>query len=351
MLLKIKNFYLKYKKIVLISTFSLLVIFSILMGWLYQAFFSSNVVKDFSLYIRSNATYQEVIDSLEKNQVLKNNHSFQWVSQLRKYPELVKPGHYRLQSGTSNWKLVNKLRAGIQDPVTIRFESKRTLDELLKVITYNLEINDLQLKDACLNPEFLSKNQLTQETVISIFIPNTYQVYWNIKPEKLLDLFVQKRNEFFAKHQKQLEILGMTPVQISILASIVEAETYRDAEKKRIAGVYYNRLKKNMRLQADPTVIFAIGDFTKTRVLRSDLQIDSPYNTYKYKGLPIGPINAPGVASLEAALYPENHDFIFFCAKPDFSGYHDFSSDYNEHLKQAKAYQIALDKLYKNSKN
>ncbi|GIV43181.1 MAG: aminodeoxychorismate lyase [Bacteroidia bacterium] len=263
-----------------------------------------------------------------------------------KYNNLVKPGHYLLKKGMSNMVLVRKLRAGNQDPVTLRFESKRTIKDLAQVISSQLEMDESAFLEACFRSDFLQKNNLTKETLIAIFIPNTYKVYWNIKPEKLLDFFVEEHKKFFVKHQSQLQQLGMTPIQVSILASIIEAETYQDAEKKRISGVYHNRLKQNMRLQADPTVIFAIGDFTKTRVLKSDLQIDSPYNTYKIKGLPIGPINAPGLASLEAALYPESHDFIFFCAKPDFSGYHDFSSDYQEHLKQARAYQQALNKLY-----
>ncbi len=318
---------------------------ALILGYFIHGFYGNNVNKDFELYIRTGAEYSEVLDSLQKNHVIDNIGNFDLVSKILKYKKLIKPGHYKITKNMSIMTLVKKLRAGNQDPITIRFESKRTLDDLLKNITLNLEINDLQLKDAVLNPEFLNKNQLTPETVISIFIPNTYQVYWNIKPEKLLDFFLDEHKRFFSKHQKQLEILGMTPIQISILASIIEAETYRDAEKKRISGVYHNRLKQNMRLQADPTVIFAIGDFTKTRVLKSDLQIDSPYNTYKIKGLPIGPINAPGIASLEAALYPENHNFIFFCAKPDFSGFHDFSADYQDHLKQAKAYQQALDRL------
>ena len=317
----------------------------LLVGYLLHSFYGYNVNKDFSLFIRTNATFEEVQDSLQKNHVLKDLGNFIFLSKLLKYNQLVKPGHYKLTKGMSLMSLVKKLRAGNQDPVKIRFESKRFVTDIFNELDKQLELTAQQLSDAAFHPDFLQKHQLTPQTLISIFIPNTYEVYWNIKPEKLLEFFVQERNKFFAKHRKQLEILGMNELQISILASIVEAETYQDAEKKRIAGVYYNRLKKNMRLQADPTVIFAMGDFTKTRVLKSDLQIDSPYNTYKYSGLPIGPINAPGIASLEAALYPESHNFIFFCAKPDFSGYHDFSSDYNEHLKQAKAYQMALDKL------
>ncbi len=318
---------------------------ALVIGYFIQGFYGNNVNKDFELYIRTGAEYPEVLDSLQKNHVIDNIGNFDLVSKILKYKKLVKSGHYKIRKNMSLMNLVKKLRSGNQDPITLRFESKRTLEDLLKNIAFNLEINEMQLKEAVLNPEFLNKHQLTPETVISIFIPNSYQVYWNIKPEKLLEFFIEEHKKFFSKHQKQLEILGMTSIQISTLASIIEAETYRDAEKKRISGVYHNRLKQNMRLQADPTVIFAIGDFTKTRVLKSDLQIDSPYNTYKIKGLPIGPINSPGIASLEAALYPENHNFIFFCAKPDFSGYHDFSSDYQEHLKQARAYQQALDRL------
>ncbi len=307
--------------------------------------YGSNTNKDYSLYVRTGASFQEVLDSLQRNQVLNNQRNFEIVSKLLKYSQLVKPGHYVVKKGMSNMVLVKKLRAGNQDPVWVRFESKRTLQEIAHVIASNLELTENQLLEACLASDFLQRHGLTRETVISIFIPNTYRVYWNIKPERLLEFFVNEYKKFFVKHQDQLEKLGMTAIQISTLASIVEAETYQDSEKKRIAGVYYNRLKQNMRLQADPTVIFAIGDFTKTRVLRSDLEIDSPYNTYKIKGLPIGPINAPGIASLEAALYPENHHYIFFCAKPDFSGYHDFSSDYNDHLKQSRAYHEALNRL------
>lgn len=331
----------KIKKILLFVLISLLLV----LGYFIHGFYGNNTLKDYSLYIRSGANYTEVLDSLQKNYVLDNVGNFHLVSKILKYHQLIKPGHYFIKKNMSMVSLVKKLRSGNQDPVTIRFESKRLLNEIFNILANHLEINENQIIEAATNEEFLKENHLTKETLISIFIPNTYQLYWNIKPEKLLDFFVNERNKFFQKHSKQLQNLGMNEVQISILASIIEAETYQDTEKKRISGVYHNRLKKNMRLQADPTVIFAIGDFSKTRVLKSDLQIDSPYNTYKYSGLPIGPINAPGIASLEAALYPENHDYIFFCARPDFSGFHDFSSDYNEHLKQAKAYQSALEKL------
>lgn len=324
---------------------TVLVLAVLIGGYIIFMIGGGNVQKHFWLMIPKGSTYKSVCDSLQKHQVLKDIGGFDFIAKVLKYPDLVKPGAYELKEGESNYELVKRLRAGAQSPVPLRFESKRTLQELAEVIDNQLEMTKEEFLNACFEDSFLKKHNLIPETLISIFIPNTYRVYWNIKPAKLLAFFIEERDKFFKRYSGALERLGMTPLQVSILASIVEAETYRDAEKKRIAGVYYNRLKKNMRLQADPTVIFALGDFSKTRVLRSDTQIDSPYNTYKHNGLPIGPINCPGIVSLEAALFPENHDFIFFCAKPDFSGYHDFSTNYQDHLKQAKAYQDALDKL------
>jgi UPF0755 protein len=177
-----------------------------------------------------------------------------------------------------------------------------------------------------------------------MFIPNTYHLYWNMTSEKLLKRFHHEYQSFWTSERREkANRMGLTPIQVSILASIVQAETIYDKEKPAIAGVYMNRLNKNMRLQADPTVVYAVGDFTIQRVLKGHKEVDSPYNTYKYSGLPPGPINLPSITSIDAVLNYEHHDYLYFCAKEDFSGYHRFAVSFEDHLKNARLYQKALD--------
>lgn len=307
--------------------------------------FNSNTLKTIQLKIKTGATFQSVIDSLTANKVLNNLDHFKTVSSYLKYDHLVKPGIYKINSGMSNWALVRLLRSGNQSEITVRFESKRTLDDLAQALSNQLEFSPQEFLQLAKNDTFIANLGFNQKNIPNLFIPNSYQCFYTISVENFFKLMKKHHSQFWNESRlKKAKDKNLDPEKVGILASIVEAETYQNSEKNIIAGVYLNRLKKNMRLQADPTVIFAHQDFTIKRLLKKHLEIDSPFNTYKYNGLPPGPINCPSVASIDAVLNAQNHDFIFFCAKEDFSGFHNFSNNYSEHLRQAKAYQQALDK-------
>ncbi|TAD95459.1 MAG: endolytic transglycosylase MltG, partial [Bacteroidetes bacterium] len=218
--------------------------------------------------------------------------------------------------------------------------------DLAAKITRNLEIDSLEVEKLLNDPQKTAELGFDTTNIMAMFIPNTYEMYWTSSADQLLKKMQAEYHKFWNEDRKaKAKALNLSEIQVSILASIVEAETKKQDEAPIIAGVYLNRLAKGEKLQADPTVIFGIGDFGIKRLLISHLQHDSPYNTYKYAGLPPGLINLPSVPSLEAVLNPQKHDYIFFCAKEDFSGYHNFAVSYNDHLKNAARYQAALNKL------
>ncbi|HAZ24348.1 MAG TPA: endolytic transglycosylase MltG, partial [Algoriphagus sp.] len=191
---------------------------------------------------------------------------------------------------------------------------------------------------------YIRKFDFNEETIMSMFIPNTYEVWWNTSPEALFDRMYKEYNDFWTdERKKKAAELGLNPKEVSTLASIVQAESQKKDERAKIAGVYLNRLKLNMPLQADPTLVFALGDFSLKRILNIHKETESPYNTYKYAGLPPGPINLPDINSLDAVLNYEDHDYLYFCAKEDFSGYHAFAKTLSEHNANARRYQAALN--------
>ncbi|OJJ20322.1 aminodeoxychorismate lyase [marine bacterium AO1-C] len=300
--------------------------------------------KDAYLYIPQGANFKTVLDSLKKNDQIQNTVSFAFLSKLMKYQENVKPGRYLIKRSMTNQDAVRMLRSGKQAPVKLTFNNVRLKQDLIKKVAKNVNFKPAQLEKLLNDPKVASKYGFDTTTIVSMFLPNTYQVYWNTSPEKLLDRMHREYKKFWNKSRlEKAKNLGMKPQEVSVLASIVQAETNKNDEKARIAGVYINRLQKGIPLEADPTLVFALQDFGLKRVLNKHKEIKSPYNTYKNKGLPPGPINIPSISSLKAVLDYEQHDYLFFCAKADFSGYHAFAKTNAQHERNARLYHKALN--------
>lgn len=261
------------------------------------------------------------------------------------YHKVVKPGKYVFDKRTCNVLILWKIRRGSHYPVKFSFGSVRTKSQLIsKLSKYDFLFEWSELSDLMEDKRFLARYGLAPETAISAFRPDTYELYYDISAEEFFDKMYSYYDKLWSeKRLADAHEIGLSPLEVMTLASIVEEENYRDFEKPRIAGLYMNRLHKNMLLQSDPTVKFAIGDFTLKRILSGHLRSPSPYNTYIYKGLPPGPIRIPATSSIDAVLHYEHHKYLYMCAKEDFSGAHNFAVTYAEHQKNARKYQRALN--------
>lgn len=284
-----------------------------------------------------------------KNTYVKDTASFSWVAEMKKFTK-VYPGRYLLTDSMSNNELVNMLRIGNQKPIPFTINFYRFKESIAQKAAELLEADLGDISLLLNDEEYLKKKGFNPQTAIAMFIPNTYQFNWNTSAEE----FVERMNDEYQRfwndeRRKKANALGMSTVEVMTLASIVDREAMYDDEKPRIAGVYINRLKKGIRLQADPTVVYAVGNFKIRRVLNKHIKYESPYNTYLNKGLPPGPICTPSITSIDAVLDYEKHKYIFFCAKEDFSGYHNFAVTHAEHSANAKKFQRALNKrkIYK----
>jgi UPF0755 protein len=340
----------KVLKSVLIIFVLIVIVLSLLGFSYYKKIFDNNVSqkikKPFYLYIPTGGNFEGVIDSLTKNDVLIDINSFKWLAETKNYTNKVKPGRYEIKRGSSNNSIVNKLRSGNQKPVKLTFNSIRTKYELAGKISKQLEFDSTEMINLLNNSDFVSKFGFNTESVISMFIPNTYEIFWNSSPEKFFNKMYKEYEKFWNPERiARLKKIKLNKLQVSTLASIVQAEqsVHRD-EQPTVAGVYMNRIKLGMNLESCPTLVFALGDFSRQRILNKDKEIDSPYNTYKNPGLPPGPINLPEISAIDAVLNYVDHDYIFLCAKEDFSGYHYFSSTFSEHNKHAILYQLELNR-------
>ena len=312
----------------------------------YQIVYTPNVLvdrEDQMFIVRNGYTYRQVQEDLAKGRFVNDFVSFSFLARLMDYDKEIKPGRYLLERNMTNVAAIRVLRAGIQEPVNITFTHVRLLSELGDKITKNTGVSSGEFYEAL--DEFVATNNegFTKETILCMFLPNTYEVYFNVSPEGLVERMHTEYKKFW--NEKRLESakkIELTPIEVSILASIVQAETVKQDEAPIIAGLYINRMKKDMALQADPTLVFAVGDFTLKRVLNEHKEVNSPYNTYTHTGLPPGPINMPRIAILEAVLDYANHNYIYMCAREDFSGYHNFAGTLTEHSKNARKYQTAL---------
>jgi UPF0755 protein len=299
--------------------------------------------KNTLIYIPANSSFDDVVDTLTKNDLIINPDGFKWVAKRKKYIDNIKPGCYTVKNGMTNNELINLLRSGVQTPVNVTFNNIRTLPQLAGHISKRIEPDSLQLIALMSDSSIIAEYGFNKATFISMFIPNTYQFYWTTSAKGFLDRMNKEYKNFWNSNRKEkAKQAGLTPVEVSTLASIVDEETAKNDEKPIVAGLYLNRLKKGIKLQADPTVKFALGDFTIKRVLNKDLETDSPYNTYKYAGLPPGPIRIPSIQGIEAVLNYKKHNYLYMCAKEDFSGYHNFASTLKQHNIYAARYRRAL---------
>lgn len=319
--------------------------------YIYNKAFTPNTTftqNEIFVYIPSNSTFEEAKQELSP--FIKDMDKFEFVATKRKYANNVKAGKFLLKKDMTSFDMVRALRSNI--PVKVSFNNQESLAKFAQRIANQLEPDSLQLMQVFTSQEFLEKNNCNKENALSLFIPNSYEFYWNTSAEKIADKFTKEYQNFWnVKRLEKAQKLNLTPQQVSVLASIVQKETAKNDEKARVAGVYLNRLATGMPLQADPTVIYAIkkmsDDFDQVikRVLHTDLVIDSPYNTYKYAGLPPGPITMPDISSIDAVLNAEKHDYIYFCAAPEKPGYHAFAANYEQHMVNARKYAAWVNKL------
>jgi len=310
---------------------------------LYRLIFSPTVVQNTSLYVYPDHTVDSIAINLVNKGVIESASDFLWVAEKMKFTT-ARTGHYALIKGSSLKSLIQQLRAGNQTPVRVTFNNIRTIEEFCRIISRQLALDSAALYQTIYEGELIKSGEFSQYTILNAFIPDTYEFYWNVSAERFIERMLREYHAFWNENRKsQAKSIGLTAHEVGTLASIVDAETIKAEERAEIAGVYINRLKRNMRLQADPTIRFLMQD-TIRRVLYKDLRIESPYNTYLYAGLPPGPIRMPSPQSIDAVLNPEQHNYLYFCAREDLSGYHRFAKTLQQHNINRRKYQQAINK-------
>lgn len=330
-----------------ITTIGSVVLMSILLIYgfiLARQIFSANTKfteNEVYVYVPTGANYETVKELITP--YVKNMDRFEMVANKRSYPENLKPGRFLFKNGMNSYDLVKALRQNL--PVNLAFNNQERLENFAGRVGSQIEADSLSLLISFKDSIFLKENGFTNENVLTMFIPNTYQLYWNTSADKFRDKMIKEYRNFWNKERiEKAAKQGLTPIEATILASIVHKESVKKDERPRIAGAYLNRLRAQMPLQADPTVIFAIknksNDFNQVikRVFFNDLKIASSYNTYANLGLPPGPIAMPDITALDAVLNPEKNNYIYFCASVERFGYHEFAATYEEHTKNAKKY-------------
>lgn len=300
------------------------------------------------LYVPTGATYEEVLKLLAED--VKDIENFKFIAEKRSYDQNVYPGRFLLKKGMGSFQIVSALRHNM--PLSLSFNNQETLEKFVSRVSSQIEADSLSLIKSFRDPKFLSENGFTEDNVLGIFIPNTYDLKWNTSADKFRDKMYDEYKKFWNQERMaKAKALQLTPQQVIALASIVHKESVKEDERPRVAGVYLNRLKTEMPLQADPTIIYAIkkntNDFDQVikRVKGDMLYVNSPYNTYKNLGLPPGPIAMPDISAVDAVLNYEKHDYLYFCASVERRGYHDFAVTYEEHQVNAKKYAEWVNKL------
>lgn len=297
-------------------------------------------------YIRTGAGYEEVKRSLKEKKIITGTFFFNLVAKQVKYDRQVKAGKYEIKSGSSIISLLRMLKVGRQVPVRFVINKFRTREDFAGKAGQQFEFDSTEVIKFMSSNDSLAAYQLDTNTVMTAIIPNSYLFWWNVSFKNLFTRLEDQKEKFWdGKREQKAAALHLTPKQVYTIASIVEEETNKEADKGLVASVYINRLKKGMKLEADPTVKFAIRDFKLKRILHSHLAFPSAYNTYRQTGLPPGPICTPSINTIDAVLNSPKTNYIFFVAKPDFNGYSNFAETYQEHLIFARAYRRALDSL------
>lgn len=312
----------------------------------YQMVYTPNILvnQDDRLFVvKEDYTFKDVQRELHEGRIINDLISFSFLAKITGFDDQLKPGRYILRKNMTNLQALKAMRSGKQEPVKVTFNNVRLMPDLAARITKNLGMEPEEFEAALIKFAMNNRHGFNKDNVMTMFIPNTYEVYYNVTPDALIEKMYEEYELFWnAARKEKAAKVGLTPIEISILASIVQAETIKQAEAPIIASLYLNRLSKGIALQADPTLVFAVGDFALKRVLNVHKEIDSPYNTYKYPGLPPGPINMAETRSIEAVLNYEPGNYYYMCAKEDFSGNHNFTNSYQEHIVNAAKYQKAL---------
>lgn len=322
--------------------------------YFYQIFYTPNLAvadgRTVTVRVHPGQSYRATMDSIEATGAVTDKLALRFVSKLMHYDRLVKPGSYQIKDGLTNRQLINKLRKGEQDPIKLTIRPVRLRRQVSRLLDRSFSASRPGVYDSLLrDPAYVQGLGFDTTTVLAMFIPDTYEAYWTTPPASVLQKLKAAYDRFWTPARRQrAEELGLTPIQVATLAAIVQGEQQQHPdEQPRIAGVYLNRLRRGMLLQADPTVVYAVGartgDFMIRRVTGPMLKTESPYNTYRVKGLPPGPILLPTPGALKAVLAAEDHKYLYFCAKEDFSGYHNFAATTAEHNANARRYRAALD--------
>ncbi|GAO44370.1 endolytic transglycosylase MltG [Flavihumibacter petaseus] len=307
--------------------------------------------KVYYLEIPTGSTYGQVLEKVSKDNVVKYPSLFDFLAKRLNYPDKIKAGRYAIHHNTNLLNIIRKLRNGAQEPVNLVINKLRTKEDFAGMAGRKFESDSIRFLRFLNSNDSLLPYGLDSNTVLCGVLPDTYTFFWNTSPQIVMNKILENYKSFWTSERKDKATeMGLTPVQVSTLASIVDEETNNRNEKGNIASVYLNRLKKGMRLGADPTVKFALRDFSLKRIYHKHLLVESPYNTYRVTGLPPGPICTPQKQTIDAVLNAPSTNYLFFVAKPGFTGAHAFAADYQEHLKLAREYQQFLDSLAKNPK-
>uniref|UniRef100_UPI004047EC33 endolytic transglycosylase MltG n=1 Tax=Polaribacter sp. TaxID=1920175 RepID=UPI004047EC33 len=309
----------------------------------YQKIYSPNTQKDGFVFISTNSSFAEAVTQLTP--FLVDVDAFIWVANKKNYPNGIKAGHYKITQGTSNNDLINTLRNGLQTPIKVTFNNQDSLEKLAGRIAAQIEPDSLQVLAAITDSLFLNTIEFTKDEILGIFIPNSYEFYWNTSAENFRSRMYQEYQRFWTKNRlAKAQELRLSPKKIITLASIVQKETAKPSERPIVAGLYLNRLKRGWPLQADPTIIYALRkqhgeDFVVKRVLTKDLTIKSPYNTYTQRGLPPSLIAMPDISSIDAVLNAAKHNYLYMCASIENIGFHEFANSLSAHNRNAAKYQ------------
>ena len=292
------------------------------------------------IFIPQDTSFKNLEEQLISDHIIKHPHTFRWLARLMRCDKRIFPGAYKIQSNMNNWQVMKLFKHGLQHPVKIRLHKATSIIELTEELTKSIAMQPNDLHKILDNDHFVEHYGFTKNNILTMFIPNTYCVYWNISPLSLFQRFHKEYQQFWTKERlAKAQKINLSPQEIYILASIVAKETSHITEACVIAGVYINRLKKGIKLQADPTITYITQ---QGRVLNKHTQIESPYNTYLYKGLPPGPITIPTVAMIDAVLNYQQHDYLYFVAKEDLCGLHHFTKTFQAHKIKAKKYRDML---------
>ncbi len=338
----------KIKQIIISVVTIIIIVGAIIVYKYFSKIYVSNVIENSAVFIPSNATFDEVSKIIHP--YVNNSNSFNWVAHRKNYPNVIKAGKYLIKKGMNNNELVNLLRSGKQSPITLTFNNQDSLEKLAGRIAEQIEADSIDILKTVLDTNFLKKNDFNKHDILGMFIPNSYEVYWNTSASQFRDRMLKEYANFWSSsREEKAKAMNLSKKEVITLASVVQKETAKVNERTTVAGLYINRLRGRWPLQADPTIIFALKqkhgqDYEVKRVLNADLDIDSPYNTYKNAGLPPSLIAMPDISSIDAVLNPKNHDYYYMCASVTNIGSHEFAKTLSQHNVNASKYQRWLSK-------